>query len=327
MKTLALKPVRERPEYFDAIEKAIRLFFKKQFYQPLMEDLGAKSTQLQNSMDDLWQAIASGQIHYVGNRFEGKFDSAISKELKKLGAVWDRSRKAWSIPRSMLPADIGSAIQASYARFQKMAQRVDRKLEAVTPDELSGQLRLEGLFDTTLYRVNKDLEATLHGITVGPQLTDDQRRRIAAEYTENMQLYIRDFLEKEIKELRTAIAEHAYSGYRYESMIDTIRKSYGVSQRKAKFLARQETSLLMTKFKQVRYQEAGVNDYRWSCVKMPHDKSPEQHTPGNVRYYHGLLDGKVFKWDNPPAVDAKGNKKNPGQDYNCRCAAIPIVRF
>lgn len=327
MKTRFLKPVRERPEYFEAIEKEIKRFFKREFYMPLMQELGAKSGTLQNSMDDLWQAIASGQIHYVNGRFEGTFNSTISKELKKLGAVWDRSRKAWTIPRSLLPADIGGAIQASYDRFKKMAERVNRKLEAVTPDELTGQLRLEALFDSTLYRVNKDLEATLQGITVGPQLSAEGRKRIAAEYAENLALHIRGFMQKEILELRGAIVEQAFTGYRYEALVDTIRKSYAVSQRKAKFLARQETSLLMTKFKQVRYQEAGVNQYRWSCVKMPHDKTPDQHTLGNVRYYHGLLDGKIFSWDNPPTVDAKGSKKNPGQDYNCRCAAIPLVRF
>ncbi len=108
-------------------------------------------------------------------------------------------------------------------------------------------------------------------------------------------------------------------GYRYETLVAEIQKSYGISQRKAKFLARQETSLLMSKFKQVRYQEAGSNEYIWDCVA-----GSSAHP---VRHFHLLNRGKIFRWDTGAPINANGDRKNPGQDYNCRCFAKPIIRF
>ena len=48
--------------------------------------------------------------------------------------------------------------------------------------------------------------------------------------------------------------------------IGAIQKSYGVTANKAKFLARQETKLLTTTLKEVRYVDAGVTKYKWKSV-------------------------------------------------------------
>ncbi len=176
----------------------------------------------------------------------------------------------------------------------------------------------------------KDFKKTLKNISIAPTLTDGARKRISEDWQENMDLWIKDFTKKEIVNLREKIQKSTFSGNRYETMIKTIKDSYGVTKRKARFLARQETNLLLAKFKETRYTEANINEYIWTCVKMPKDKSPNEHTPGNVRYSHGILDGLTFRWDDPPITTPPGEparRNNPGQDYNCRCFARPIVKF
>ena len=37
--------------------------------------------------------------------------------------------------------------------------------------------------------------------------------------------------------------------------------------------------------------------------------------------------GEVFKFSNPPIDSPNGSRHNPGQNYNCRCIAIPVVKF
>ena len=113
-------------------------------------------------------------------------------------------------------------------------------------------------------------------------------------------------------------------------MVGAHSKSFGVSQRKAKFVGVQETGLLMAKFKEVRYKDAGIKKFIWTCVKG---------TPAHpVRHEHKILDGKIFVWDNPrelgkngrpnpSGLHKPGENKNPGEDYNCRCYAKPIVEF
>ncbi len=287
-----------------------------------MSELGAPKNILQNAIEDLTYAIGSGRITFYRGVFSGKFNSRITKELRKLGAKFDRKTGTFRLPSSELPETVRGAISASESRFNEKLAGIDRKLSQMLPEKIAEKLQISKFFDSALWKVEKDFQASIRKITVGPNLTKEQAKRIADEWQQNMKIYIKDFTEKEIQKLRKDVQSSVFTGNRYESIISKIQKSYGVSSNKAKFLARQETSLLMTKFKQTRYEDAGVREYIWRTV------AGSKNHP--VRASHKILEGKKFRWDDPPittAADEPIRRNNPGQDYNCRCFAQPIVRF
>lgn len=324
---ITIPPVKEKPEYYDAIEANLIEYFKRVIYLPLLKELKAPQTVLKNSMDDLNDAIMSGRITFYRGQFTGRFSAAVSKELKGLGAQWDRKQGSWKIPQSSLPPEILASVQAAKARLTQTFERLDRMLAEKIPQKLSEVFKMDKLFDQTIWKVNKDFEKSVKGLIVSPELTEKQRKQIAKEWSENMDLWVNDFTEAQTRKLRLRIQENVFKGGRYEDVVKTIQRSFGVSENKAKFLARQETSLLLAQFKQTRYQDAGSQEYIWKCVHMPHDKSPDHHTLGNVRYFHGILDGTKQRWDRPPVTSKDGRRNHPGQDYNCRCFPIPIVKF
>lgn len=326
MKIVYLKPIKETPNDYDEIETQIMVFFRREIYLPLLKELGIKKLR-KNSVEDLAEAIQRGRIVFYRGEFRGDFDSTTSRALKQLGAQWNRKHGSFSIPHSKLPLEIRNAISLSEASFLRVAENINKKLAAIDPKAIAANFKIQDLFERVIWKTNKTFEQSVKGITVSPTLTEHSVNRIATEYTENLQLYIQDFVGKETEELRKRVIERSTAGFRRENLAKEIEASYGVSQRKAKFLAKQETSLLMAKFKQTRYQETGVNEYKWGCVKMPHAPKNGPATPGEVRYHHGILEGKIFKWSDPPIVNEKGDRKNPGQDYNCRCFPIPIVKF
>ena len=57
-----------------------------------------------------------------------------------------------------------------------------------------------------------------------------------------------------------------------------------------------------------RQTDLGVEQYIWRTVGDE-----------RVREEHEILDGEVFSWDNPPEPG------QPGDDYQCRCTAEPIL--
>lgn len=319
MPTKELKPIRETLSDYDAIKVKIIELFKTNVYIPLLRDVAAPKETLQNSMDDLAKAISSGRLRFWRGKFSGRFNATLSKELRRLGAEWDRKQGTWNIPLTKLPDELKIAIGASEHRYEKTVAAINKTLQSLNPAEIAQKLDVAKLFDADLWKTERKFQESIKSITVAPKVTAETRARLSAEYNDNMQLYITDFLEKEIKELRKTVEQRAFAGDRYEGLIKTIKESYGVSDRKAKFLARQETSLMMTKYKQVRYQDAGVNKYKWRCVV-----GSALHP---VRPMHKAHDNKIFTWDNPPVINEKGERKNPGQDYNCRCVAIPVVSF
>lgn len=326
-----LRPIKDDPFLYDKIEKRVKDVFKDQIYLPLLKEFKVSSTQkLLNSKQDLVDAMKEGHVTYSEGAFRGKFNASISKELREMGAVWDRKTASYQIKQSAIPTDIRYAISTTEVFFKEKLAKIDRKLEQILPEQIAGQIKTADIFDQTLWKADQDFQKTLSNITVAPQLTDERRAKIADEWQNNMDLWIKNFTEKEIVELRKVVQDSIFAGNRYESLVKGIQSSYNVTARKAKFLARQETNLLLAKFKETRYTDAGVNEYIWGCVHMPKDKTPKQHTPGNVRYSHGILEGKMFRWSSPPVTTAPGEperRNNPGQDYNCRCFARPVIRF
>lgn len=321
MKTIELRPIKESTEDYEEIERKIIELFKKEIYFPLLKTIGLKQKTLKNEINELEEAIRSGRILFSQGQFSGRFNSTISKELKNLGAKWDRKSNTFKIPLVDLPMSVRGTISVSEARFREKIGEIDNKLAQIVPEEVAKNLHISKQFDSTLWKVQKEFDKSVKNITVAPQLSEEGRKRVADEWQNNMRLWIKKFTEKEIIELRKSIQENVYKGNRYEDMIKVIQDSYGVTQRKAKFLARQETNLLMAQYKQTKYVEAGVNQYKWGCVKMPHQPSPKApYIPHEVRYSHGILEGKIFSWNDPPITTAPGEpvrRNNPGQDYNC----------
>lgn len=330
MTEIFLRPIKETTEDYEELERRILALFKREIYLPLIKILQPPRDALLNAKNDLLNAIKYGRIQFYRGTFSGRFNSTTSKELRELGARWDSKTGTWKLPQSSLSQEIRTAIQASQAHFEQKLDQIDLKLTQILPEEIADRLKAEHIFDTTLWKVERDFAATLRGLSIAPKLTKSQRTLIAEEWQNNVKIKIRDWTQKEISTLRKNMQQSVFAGNRYETAVKTIEKSYGVSTNKAKFLARQETGLLMAKFKEVRYKDAGIRKYKWKCVS-----GTASHP---VRASHKILDGKIFSWDNPTELDRygrvkpsglhkPGENKNPGEDYNCRCTAVPIVEF
>ena len=228
-------------------------------------------------------------------------------------------------------------------KFEKSRERVSKKLDGLDSQKIVDRIKMEHIFDTTLWKVEKEFHQSVKNITVPPVLSPERRKFIAQEYTKNMRLDIKRWVDDEIIALREKFAPSVFAGVRYEARVKDIEKfarelgkfdgirnlqeSYRQSRRKAKFWARQETNLLLCKYKQARYAESQIFEYRWRCVV-----GSEAHP---VRKRHQELNdmslrGKTFRFDDPPVTTEPNQpprRNNPGEDFNCRCIAVPIVRF
>lgn len=103
-------------------------------------------------------------------------------------------------------------------------------------------------------------------------------------------------------------------GLRVEDLRKKILGRFDVSRSKADLLARDQVLKLNAQITQSRQREAGITRYQWST------SSDER-----VRPMHAELDGEIFSWDDPPITNDDGDRNHPGEDYQCRCVAIPIM--
>ena len=319
---IELKPIVESSEDYEAIEKRIKQFFRKELYFPILKEFQLSQATLKNDNDPIAEGLRSGRIIFSKGRFTGKFSAQISKRLREIGAQWDNKERAFVKDISTLSPQIRSAILASDSRFAETLVKIDKRLAAIIPEKLGEKLKIADIFDRIVWKVESKFQKSIKNLSVARDLTEDEVKILTEKWQANLALYIKDFSQEHIKELREKIKENFFKGNRYETMIKTIQKSYDVSANKAKFLARQETNLLMTAFKETRYQSAGIEYYKWRCViGTPLHPVRPMHQELNDR---SQKHGELFRFDTPPVDDSKGGRHNPGQAYNCRCRAVPV---
>lgn len=110
------------------------------------------------------------------------------------------------------------------------------------------------------------------------------------------------------------LAQEAMTGGKRASVVaKQLAESEKILTDRATLIARTEiakANALMTK---VRAQSVGVVYYIWRTAE-----------DADVRESHQAMANKIFRFDEPPEVEGEG-RHNPGEIYNCRCYAEPII--
>ena len=269
---------------------------------------------LYNSSSDVINAIRSGMISYKDGEFQGSFTVAVSKTLSKF-STFDRRTKSWRAHPADVPPNIKAAgvvaagnvkqIQDQIVEFADFLEKnLNDTIQTLSLPIVRPVLEMEG-------QIKTDLSA----VAVEPELPPERVEQIAKEYNENQTTTIKGWTVEQTSRLRDMVERNVFNGSRRNDLEAMIRYEWDVTQNKAKFWARQETSLLLSKYSELRFKDAGIRRYRWSTS---HDE--------RVRESHKELNGKVFFLDSPPIVDPKtGRRAHPGEDFNCRCVKIPVI--
>lgn len=323
MRERQLQPIEVSPKYEKGVEKEITAFFLEEIFRPIIEEMENTQKSIFNSTSAIDSGIRTGKIQYADGIFKGQFSAAMSKEFRGLGMKFDKRIKGYRKELSKLPIPLQVAISQTASRYELMAANMINAIDKVDIEKGLESLSFQSTYGKVIDSVDSSFTKTVSkaiGITV--DITEDQKKIIAKEFSNNLKLFIKDFADKEILLLRQKVEDAVFAGIRAESLQKVIKDRFNVSENKAKFLARQEINLLTSKYKQAKYQEAGVNKYRWSTSKDSRVRDGDPAGEGD----HKSLDGKIFSFDDPPITNKyTGERNNPGEDYGCRCVAIPVI--
>jgi SPP1 gp7 family putative phage head morphogenesis protein len=300
--------LRLKREWYEDIEKEISEYFYSTYFLPLLMLLQGPFF---NSNAVLISALREGKINYQDGVFSGKFNISMSKELSKF-ATFDARSKTW---KGRPPADILAAAMSANDRMKKLHDQINTQLNDLEEQMRDAVVSMPFSIGKTADEIDKQIREDWKKIGIEPTMTDHMKKQLIEDYNQNQDLNIKNWEPEQITRLRDMVERSAVTGYRKPELIKMIQAEWEVSQNKARFLARQETSLFMSKLRRERNLDAGVRKYKWSTS---HDV--------RVRHDHNDLNGKVFTYGDPPIVDkTTGRKAEPGEDYNCRCVAIPVI--
>jgi len=110
-----------------------------------------------------------------------------------------------------------------------------------------------------------------------------------------------------LDQLETILTRAAASGTRAEAIQQEIEDRFGVTERHARLLARDQIGKLNSRVTEARHTELGITSYQWIHV-----------VNRNPRVEHVARHGKPFRYDTPPADG------HPGWAICCHCLQQPI---
>lgn len=131
--------------------------------------------------------------------------------------------------------------------------------------------------------------------------------------TQNVDL-IKSIDETMFQQVREVVSEAYSKGTNTRALSRQIQERFGVSDSRARLIARDQVGKLNGQITKERATELRSEKYIWSA-------SGDER----VRPMHQALDGTIQEWGKPPIVSEDGRREEPGGDYQCRCQGIPIL--
>ena len=288
-------------------------------FNPVFDILQMKKPARLNSMADLRNEFRSGRIFWQDGYVYGKFNSAVGKSLRDLGATFSSQKKAYKMDINKIPMDLRTDIVIGKGMNRDKTERILKALEEAKQMRLVVGTGSEAttMFDDLNNQAITTFKILPENIQIPMDLSDQQKEDLLETYQKNVSGYLEEWKNEAIERLREKTQANAALGYRSDRLARIVKTEFGVSKSKAKMIARQETSLFVSKYREERYTGAGIKQYTWSTSQDE-----------RVRKDHADLNHKVFSWDSPPIVDrSTGRRGNPGEDFGCRCICLPVIRL
>ena len=141
---------------------------------------------------------------------------------------------------------------------------------------------------------------------------------IEASIYDNTRL-IRSIPEQYLSQVESIVVTNTRAGIRSSAIASQLADQFGVTERRAKFIARDQTAKVNSAVAQKRIISSGFEYFQWKTSRDSRVRDRHRAIADKVTEY-----GRgVYRYDNPPLSD-KGEPILPGTDYQCRCTQRPV---
>lgn len=141
---------------------------------------------------------------------------------------------------------------------------------------------------------------------------------VQASIADNVRL-ITSIPDQYLTQVESIVMTNIRAGGRPSSIAKALQQQLGVTERRAKMIARDQTAKVNGDLNKMRQQSAGFPYFAWVDSDDERVRDRHAYLADHVTAY-----GKgIYRWDNPPLSD-RGVPIIPGSDYQCRCIARPV---
>jgi SPP1 gp7 family putative phage head morphogenesis protein len=141
---------------------------------------------------------------------------------------------------------------------------------------------------------------------------------VQASVVDNTRL-ITSIPEQYLTQVESIVLTNVRAGGRPSAIAKSLQQQFGITERRAKMIARDQTAKVNGDLNRMRQMSAGFPYFEWMDSDDERVRDRHRYLTDHVTAY-----GRgIYRWDNPPLSD-KGVPIIPGIDYQCRCVARPV---
>lgn len=182
-------------------------------------------------------------------------------------------------------------------------------------DEAAKDIAKDFVKSATNHSTN-NLKALLKkaGWTTNLKLSRKAQDKLKALVIENINL-IKSIEKEYFTQLTTITMESITRGRDLKYLKDEIKKRYGVAERRAALIARDQNNKATSIITHTEYEELGITEAIW------------KHNPGSKepRHEHVAANNKVYDIKKGMYFESAGRHVFPGEEINCGCTSEPII--
>ena len=203
------------------------------------------------------------------------------------------------LPANALKRAIAKMKKRWLARFDKASVQLAEYFSLAAQDRN----------DKALAKILKD-----GGFSVSFQQTQAMKDIVSATIQQNISL-IKSIPQKYLSDVEGHVMRSIAAGRDLGTLSKALQKNYGVTRKRAAFIARSQNNLASASMGKARQLELGITQATWrhsAAGKVPR----KTHVANNGKTYDvakGWFDPHEKKWI------------QPGELPNCRCVSIPII--
>ncbi len=123
--------------------------------------------------------------------------------------------------------------------------------------------------------------------------------------------WLSDMPNDTITELKSIVYSGYIDGKTSDEIADEFDQGLTSALKRNSALVINRVANINTEITKQKHLDAGIHEYIWWT-----------RLDERVRRSHRRLHGRKFSWDAPPETDG-GRHCHPGEDYGCRCTALP----
>lgn len=295
-------------------------------YKPLADiynDQFKQNIKLNEVSNRIISAFRQGRLFLKEGKIYGDFkDARLVKELQKLGR-YNKNRKYFEV--ESLPPEIWEINTNNKIKIKDCEKYINSFLDDFV-DNIDKSIDFMGLsYNDTINNYNKQFASNLTSLGITPALTEKETQLLNKNYVDTTEYDIKNMALDNIQSLRTKMKNLVLNdGANNREIAKILTNNYNLAQKRALFIARQESSLLLAEYSKNNYKKTGIRKFEWQTAG---DEKVRNYPNNNLSGgNHKYLDKQIFEFDKPPVINLiTGERGLPGQAYNCRCAMCPIV--